>query len=271
MHNSGSDTNEKNWTYDPDRHLYHVKSTAESQDAQPEATGQFVGDLLVLEQTFPPFGSTGLQPNVHNGVLEVMKVFPGYAAEKAGLRKGDVITKIDGKSLAGIDYPNTLLTGQPDTDVVVTVRHKNDPEHDVTLRRKEHHHVLPQDDQPPASADTGRYRSHRRRRRAQGRERRRARGTVSGPDKRKGASMTKRQAHTLMALAVAIIVTQILCTAVLLRGMERSRRAAETVQAEAVEPCDPDQPAVSTEMTDDDLSLSPPIPITSSSARIRPS
>ncbi len=57
--------------------------------------------------------------------------------------------------------------------------------------------------------------------------------------------MTRRQANTLMALGVATVLTQILCTAILLRGYERATRQAEAaeeasvaagVQAEAVSP-----------------------------------
>ena len=135
VHIGGADSGEKIWTYDPDKHQYHVKSAAEDQDAAPELTGQFEGDTLVLQQMYPAYGSTGLLPNVHDGVIEIARVFPGRAAAKAGLRAGDMITKIDGKSLAGLEYPNSLLIGPPDTDVVVTVRRK-DSEHDYTLRRQ---------------------------------------------------------------------------------------------------------------------------------------
>src|SRR5205814_584368 len=53
---------------------------------------------------------------------------------------------------------------------------------------------------------------------------------------RKDTFLTRRQANTIMALCVALIVTQILCTAVLLRGQERARKeaAAAEVSAEAV-------------------------------------
>ena len=58
--------------------------------------------------------------------------------------------------------------------------------------------------------------------------------------------MTKRQAHTLTALAVAIIVTQILCTAVLMRGMERTRRAVEAAQVAALNTPDQEKTAIAT-------------------------
>lgn len=131
---SGGSTSEKMWTFDADKKVYHVKPVAEG-DSAPEVTGQFEGDSLVLVEVYPANGSTGLLPNVHDGVIEIVRVFPGGAADKAGLHKGDVITKIDGKSLGGMDYPNSMLTGSPGTDVVVTVRRK-DVEHDYNLHRQ---------------------------------------------------------------------------------------------------------------------------------------
>lgn len=46
--------------------------------------------------------------------------------------------------------------------------------------------------------------------------------------------MTKKQAHILMALGVAIILTQLLCTAVLLRAQERTRKEAEAARVSAM-------------------------------------
>ena len=60
--------------------------------------------------------------------------------------------------------------------------------------------------------------------------------------------MSKRQAHTLMALAVAIIVTQVLCTAVLLRSLERSRNTANVAQLDAVDYGNQDIPTIATDV-----------------------
>ena len=59
--------------------------------------------------------------------------------------------------------------------------------------------------------------------------------------------MTKRQAHTLMALAVAIILMQVLCTAVLLRSMERSRSAVRALQVGDLNTCDQDKQVIATD------------------------
>jgi hypothetical protein len=50
---------------------------------------------------------------------------------------------------------------------------------------------------------------------------------------REETTMTKRQARTLMALGLTAILTQILCTAVLLRGLDRIRKEA-AAQASAI-------------------------------------
>ena len=61
--------------------------------------------------------------------------------------------------------------------------------------------------------------------------------------------MSKRQAHTLMALAASIIVTQILCTALLLRSLERSRTAAEWQRIDALNSPSRDSAAIATEVS----------------------
>ncbi len=45
--------------------------------------------------------------------------------------------------------------------------------------------------------------------------------------------MTSRQANTLIAALVAVMLIQILCTSAILRGEERSRRQAETATSSA--------------------------------------
>lgn len=50
--------------------------------------------------------------------------------------------------------------------------------------------------------------------------------------------MTKKQASTLIALGVAILLAQVLCTGLLLRGQERTRKEAEACQDSAMESVD---------------------------------
>lgn len=59
---------------------------------------------------------------VHGGT-EIVEVFQGSPAAKAGLRDGDVITAVDGRSLAGMSLTRSgnLIRGRAGTDVRLTV------------------------------------------------------------------------------------------------------------------------------------------------------
>jgi len=68
--------------------------------------------------------------------LKVLSVFDGSPAEKAGIHKGELITAVNGSSIAGVDsnVSTTRIKGQPGTTVkleVVTPRTKRTRELDV--------------------------------------------------------------------------------------------------------------------------------------------
>ena len=69
--------------------------------------------------------------------VDVEQVEPGGPAQKAGILPGDVMTAVDGKSLAGMDVTGVkaLVQGKEDTDVTVTVLREGE-EKTFTLTRK---------------------------------------------------------------------------------------------------------------------------------------
>jgi len=58
------------------------------------------------------------------GYLRALRLIPGAAAEKAGVKAGDTILEADGKSLRGLTMPESigLLRGVPGTEVHLLVR-----------------------------------------------------------------------------------------------------------------------------------------------------
>ncbi len=60
----------------------------------------------------------------HQGLL-IAHVFDSSPAQRAGLRPGETIVGVDGRSLAGLstEHATSLIKGEPGTSVVLTLRH----------------------------------------------------------------------------------------------------------------------------------------------------
>ncbi len=96
-----------------DDRFSHYFSPKETAQFQQSITGQFDGVGMSVEES--PRG------------LLVLNVFEGSPAEAAGITKGDLVTEVDGDSIAGksADIATARIKGQPGTSVELTV---SDPE-----------------------------------------------------------------------------------------------------------------------------------------------
>ncbi len=72
------------------------------------------------------FGGIGINFHVKNKQTLISKVLPGTPAYKAGLKKGDIITEIDGKTVAGFDNSDIilLLRGPTKTNIDIRIMRK---------------------------------------------------------------------------------------------------------------------------------------------------
>jgi carboxyl-terminal processing protease len=69
--------------------------------------------------------------------LRILTVFERTPAERAGLEQGDVITAVDGDSVAGeaVQAATAKITGKPGTSVTLSVAGHSGPERTVRVRR----------------------------------------------------------------------------------------------------------------------------------------
>lgn len=69
--------------------------------------------------------------------LEVVHVFDGSPAQRAGLKQGDVIVAVNGRVLRGVPSTTStgLIKGPPGTDVRLTLTHRGERTRSVTVTR----------------------------------------------------------------------------------------------------------------------------------------
>jgi carboxyl-terminal processing protease len=85
------------------------------------------------------FAGIGVEvnPKATPAGLEVVHVFNASPAQRAGLKQGDVIVAVNGRSLHGVPARTStaLIKGRPGTDVRLTLTHRGGPRRTVTVTR----------------------------------------------------------------------------------------------------------------------------------------
>jgi len=93
-----------------------------------------------VEEVKGTFEGVGMEIDVRDGELQVVSPLEGTPAKEAGLRAGDKIVSVDGKSTAGItvDEAVSLIRGPKGTAVVLTVyREEWGENRNITIIRAE--------------------------------------------------------------------------------------------------------------------------------------
>lgn len=99
-------------------------------------TAKQYDDLMV--STHGAFGGLGIEIAIRNGWLTVVAPIEGTPAHRAGIRGGDRIVKIEGKSTRGITVSEAVqkLRGPKGTEVTITIQREGEPDLiDYTLVR----------------------------------------------------------------------------------------------------------------------------------------
>lgn len=92
------------------------------------------------ELTEGRFSGVGMSVTGIERGLRVARVFDGSPAQEEGIREDDIVTAVNGKSIAGkdADVATAQIKGEPDTEVTLTVLRPSDgSERELTLTRRE--------------------------------------------------------------------------------------------------------------------------------------
>ncbi len=83
------------------------------------------------------FAGIGVAVDPKPGGLEVVRVFDSSPAQRSGLKTGDLIVSVNGRSLRGLstDTSTGLIKGPPGTDVQLTVKQTSGQTRTVTVTR----------------------------------------------------------------------------------------------------------------------------------------
>jgi carboxyl-terminal processing protease len=93
-------------------------------------------------QTKGEFGGVGIEITSEFSLIKVISAIDGTPAAKAGIKSGDYISRVNGKSVVGTKISDVVgkLRGKPNTKVTVTVLRKGEnAPFDVVLQRENIH------------------------------------------------------------------------------------------------------------------------------------
>ena len=90
-------------------------------------------------QTKGEFGGLGIEVTQENGFVKVVSPMDGTPADRAGIKAGDLITQVNGESVAGLplDQAVDLMRGPVGSEIKITIARPDTPEpFDVTMKRE---------------------------------------------------------------------------------------------------------------------------------------
>lgn len=90
------------------------------------------------EGTTGEFGGLGIEVGMENGFVKVISPIDDTPAQRAGLKAGDLIVRMDGKPVKGMSINDAInvMRGKPGTEIILTIIRENlEKPFEVTLER----------------------------------------------------------------------------------------------------------------------------------------
>ena len=90
-------------------------------------------------ETSGKFGGIGIEVVPENGFLKVVSPMDDTPASRAGIKAGDIITKLNGKSVQGLSLENMIdeMRGRPNTKITLTIEREGvDHPLEISMRRE---------------------------------------------------------------------------------------------------------------------------------------
>src|SRR3970040_1159521 len=113
---------------DPDRFMRAgIDGMLKTLDPYTVYIGEREGDEIDLV-TNGKYGGVGITIGLRDGSITVVNLLEGFSAAKQGIRVGDRILEVDGKSLSGdsFDTVRSLVRGTPGTEVRMKIEREGE-------------------------------------------------------------------------------------------------------------------------------------------------
>ena len=97
------------------------------------------------EETAGAFAGLGIEVTEEKGFIKVVSPMEDTPASKAGIRAGDIVTGLNGKTVLGLSMDDMVgrMRGKPNTKITLTIKREGvDKPLELTMRRKIIHYQL---------------------------------------------------------------------------------------------------------------------------------
>jgi carboxyl-terminal processing protease len=123
-----------------DQQLVEAAASGILSSLDPHSSYLNDDDLKEMQiQTNGEFGGVGIEITMESSLIKIIAAIDDTPASRAGIKSGDYISKIDGKSVVGMKINEVVkkLRGKPNTNVSVTILRKGEKSpFDVVIQRQ---------------------------------------------------------------------------------------------------------------------------------------